>query len=838
MGKFFVQAAIRGVVGGVAVAVSVALAVSAGAGPAQAIAAGSFGSNPAVVYLSSADRACSGVLVRPQWVLTAASCVPIAGKAIAGAPAAATSVVVGRGSAVAEKAFQVTEVVLRQDRNVALARLNTAVTGVSRAAVASAAPRHSDVLTAAGYGRTRNDWVTDKVSLGQFTVGEVSPTTLGVTGKDDAALCKGDAGGPAFDTSGRIVGLSSSSFQTGCYTETETRTGAALARVDDLSAWVDDYTDSCKASAAKGFAPIWDGRSPQSEGWQTAGGASTRVAGCELKIVSGDPTTKPVYWYGAENLPTAYTVRLDYRGTVNIAKANLVLGYYDSSDPADRAKWGAEVPLEPATPTAGQLPAGAWNTLEVTVAGKTVHVWRNGTKVNQFDNDKILATAFLALRGAAVGTPVTVRNVQLRVNENPATFGALTGIGGKCTDVPFARVDTGTPLNLFSCHGGPNQQFTAAPDGSLHVLSRCVDENGPWSEFGGSKAQLAECTGGQSQKFDVDLEGRIHSATSGRCLDAPGDKDLYFQGCFTPGENQKWKLPTEKVRFGPIHGFNTTCVDVESANRSDGTAINLIGCHNSEAQTFTLAADGTIRVLGRCLDVGGPEWNWGRLLHLWGCNGSAAQRFEHRANNTLYNAALDKCVDAPGSGPVRLYMFGCHDGVNQKFSVPAQGSGTTGADALKPVTVRNPGAPVADPSPVTHGTANIEDFGYPGAAGILAEHQLKLFKGDGHILFDSKRTYAQGQCPTGLTQVEKTLDVEPYGLYYCFRTIGSKGNLTLEVPNTFGVRGGTEDLLVTAKLPDGTVLEPTPVKPNQPVAIEPGDGNELPQAILVEIRMN
>ena len=132
----------------------------------------------------------------------------------------------------------------------------------------------------------------------------------------------------------------------------------------------------------------------------------------------------------------------------------------------------------------------------------------------------------------------------------------------------------------------------------------------------------------------------------------------------------------------------------------------------------------------------------------------------------------------------------------------------------------------------------VEDFTHPDAAGILARDGLKLFKGDGHIIFDSARDFSQSQCPTGLVQVEKHLDVEPYGKYFCFRTIGTKGFLTLEVPGTFGVRGGTEDLVVTAKMPDGTTLPPYEVEPNEPVAIEPGDGTEAPKAILVEIRMN
>lgn len=129
----------------------------------------------------------------------------------------------------------------------------------------------------------------------------------------------------------------------------------------------------------------------------------------------------------------------------------------------------------------------------------------------------------------------------------------------------------------------------------------------------------------------------------------------------------------------------------------------------------------------------------------------------------------------------------------------------------------------------------VEDYTHPDAEGILARHGLKLFKGDGHIVFDSARAFGEAQCPTGLIQVEKHLEEEPYGMWYCFRTIGPKGFLTLEVPATFGVRGGSEAIVVEAKLPDGPTKE-YDVAPNQPVAIEPGDGSQAPQAILVELR--
>ncbi|GFJ76444.1 hypothetical protein [Phytohabitans houttuyneae] len=38
----------------------------------------------------------------------------------------------------------------------------------------------------------------------------------------------------------------------------------------------------------------------------------------------------------------------------------------------------------------------------------------------------------------------------------------------------------------------------------------------------------------------------------------------------------------------------------------------------------------------------------------------------------------------------------------------------------------------------------VEDYAYPNADQVLAEHGLKVFRGDGRIVLDSSRTYAEG----------------------------------------------------------------------------------------------
>ena len=129
----------------------------------------------------------------------------------------------------------------------------------------------------------------------------------------------------------------------------------------------------------------------------------------------------------------------------------------------------------------------------------------------------------------------------------------------------------------------------------------------------------------------------------------------------------------------------------------------------------------------------------------------------------------------------------------------------------------------------------VEDFAYPGADAILAEHGLKVFTGDGHIEVVSSGDFGSGSCPVGLIQVETMIEEEPYGAYYCFATSGTRGFLTLQVPNTFLLRGGNKPVEATAQLPGGSE-ETYDVPANTSVAVDPGDGSDRPQAILVELR--
>ncbi|MFF4830628.1 S1 family peptidase [Streptomyces sp. NPDC001315] len=221
--------------------------------PAQAVT-GTAATDTTYGYTARLDigdgtRACSGVLVDTEWLLTAASCFvddPAAGLSVpAGAPKLATTATIGRTDLTTTNGVvrKVVELVPRTDRDLVLARLSRPVTSVTPIALASTAPTTGEELRVAGYGRTKDEWAPLALHTGAFSVDASDATTATVTGKGGVSICAGDTGGPEVRvTNGQaqLVGINSRSWQGGCFgiDATETRTGGVATRVDDLGTWV------------------------------------------------------------------------------------------------------------------------------------------------------------------------------------------------------------------------------------------------------------------------------------------------------------------------------------------------------------------------------------------------------------------------------------------------------------------------------------------------------------------------------------------------------------------------------------------------------------------------
>ncbi|MFB7648070.1 FG-GAP-like repeat-containing protein [Streptomyces sp. NPDC056085] len=375
--------------------------------------------------------ACSGALVDPQWVLTAASCFAADGKpAQAGKPAAKTTVTVGRTSLTQTggSVVDAVELVPRTDRDVVMVKLAQRVMDpkVKPVRIAANPAATSETLTSVGFGRTKTEWAPDKLHSSAFTVASVDTKSVGLNGSDNAVMCQGDAGAPALrDNNGtpELVALNSLSWQGGCLDNdpAETRTGAVDTRVDDLGDWIrqtafrvqDDFTNDGIAD----LASIWDDGTlhiyPGDKTKGLTGGQALQVGGTSWKsmkqLAKGDFTNDGIadlmaIWVdgtlhlykgdGKGNITGATTVTLGGKGWDTIKQ--LTAGDYTGDGIADlMAVWSdgtlhlykgkGDGQIEPQVKVT--VGANTWDTVKLLPGGDfngdgiadLMAVWSDGT---------------------------------------------------------------------------------------------------------------------------------------------------------------------------------------------------------------------------------------------------------------------------------------------------------------------------------------------------------------------------------------------------------------------------------------------------------------------------
>jgi beta-glucosidase len=123
---------------------------------------------------------------------------------------------------------------------------------------------------------------------------------------------------------------------------------------------------------------------------------------------------------------------------------------------------------------------------------------------------------------------------------------------------------------------------------------------------------------------------------------------------------------------GAITGYQGLCLDVRAANNADGTPVQVYTCNGTNAQSWTVAGNGTLQALGKCLDVIGGGTANGTLVDLYTCNGTGAQVWQPQSNGELVNPQSGKCLDDTGWGGsgTQVQIWACADSTNQQWVIP------------------------------------------------------------------------------------------------------------------------------------------------------------------------
>jgi Ricin-type beta-trefoil lectin domain/Concanavalin A-like lectin/glucanases superfamily len=288
--------------------------------------------------------------------------------------------------------------------------------------------------------------------------------------------------------------------------------------------------------------------------------------------------------------------------------------------------------------------------------------------------------------GQCVAQQAAVRPIEWDGNSSPYTIGGNLGWGNYAVSADVLLQQPGAVQIM----GRVGTQASFAP-ANFNAYYFQVSNTGAWSIVRNTTGGATTLASGTTTALGTgtwhhlsftlngsSISGAVDGTTVGSVTDstfAAGMIGLGVSGYQTDQfDNLSVTQNGPPTTTGPIvAGVNSAkCVDDNAQSTANGTKIQLWDCNSGANQQWTIASDGTIRVLGKCMDITGAGTANGTLVELWDCNGGANQQWK-ASNGTLVNPVSGRCLDDPGSSTAngtQLDIWDCNGGANQHWTLP------------------------------------------------------------------------------------------------------------------------------------------------------------------------
>jgi Ricin-type beta-trefoil lectin domain len=258
------------------------------------------------------------------------------------------------------------------------------------------------------------------------------------------------------------------------------------------------------------------------------------------------------------------------------------------------------------------------------------------------------------------------------------------GIGNMCADDYGNASTSGNKIQIWACLGDAAQNWTIESDGTVQINGKCLDVTGGVNA-NGTKIQLWACLNGDAnQQWQPEPNGELVNPETGRCLDnydvastnygTDNGTQLDIWSC-NGNPNQQWALPYPQpaAQDRIVSAYPAPapmCADDNHGNSTDGNKVDTWQCNNGAgAQEWTVAANGTIQIEGKCLDATDHEVTPGTTVQLWSCIGGTNQQWRVLSDGAIQGLESGLCLDegSTTTNGVQLVIGDCNTDAAQTW---------------------------------------------------------------------------------------------------------------------------------------------------------------------------